>query len=107
MIKKSKGRLLVNQLLITGNEQNRFISFNYDHGQIDYKSTTYNTPQKDLRKMSLSVLRNNFSILNNSILTDNEINYISNNIVFFNINFITKNPFFSCLNIFILLSLII
>lgn len=82
LIKQSKGKLLVDQLLITGNEKNRFISFNYDYGQIDYNSTKYNTPQNNLKEISLSVFRKNIANLNNSILTENEKYCISKNIIF-------------------------
>lgn len=81
-IKTSKGKIIIDQLLLTGNEYNRFISFNFDHGIIDFNSSTYNSPKDKIRAMSLSVLRKNISELKYSILTDNQVSCILNNQIF-------------------------
>lgn len=75
LIMQSKGTLLIDQLLITGDEQNRFISSLYDHGKIDL-TTTKRVEQNNYKKISKELLRKNFELLKYSILTKKQLQEI-------------------------------
>lgn len=82
LILKSKGVLLVDQLLVTGNGKNRFILCSFDHGKIDLSTVKTICPQKYYKKISIDLLQKNFELLHNSILTDKQREDIKHGILF-------------------------
>lgn len=70
LLMQSKGTLLIDQLLITGDGKNRFVSCLYDHGKIDL-TTAKRVEQNNYKKISKELLRKNFELLKYSILTKN------------------------------------
>ncbi|MBS5334562.1 MAG: type II toxin-antitoxin system RnlB family antitoxin [Firmicutes bacterium] len=82
LILKSKGVLLVDQLLVTGNGKNRFILCSFDHGKIDLSTVKTICPQEYYKKISIDLLQKNFELLHNSILTDKQREDIKHGILF-------------------------
>ncbi|QTV78825.1 type II toxin-antitoxin system RnlB family antitoxin [Phascolarctobacterium sp. Marseille-Q4147] len=82
LILKSKGVLLVDQLLVTGNGKNRFILCSFDHGKIDLSTVRTIYPHECYRKISIDLLQKNFELLHNSILTDRQRENIKHGILF-------------------------
>lgn len=72
VIQQNQGHILIDQLLITGNGPNRFISCFFDHGKIDISSAHIVTPEAHYRELSVQLLQQNYSLLKNSILTDQQ-----------------------------------
>lgn len=82
LILKSKGILLVDQLLVTGNGKNRFLSCLFDHGRIDLSTVKTICPQEYYRRISIDLLKKNIELLHNSILTDRQRESIKKGIAF-------------------------
>lgn len=82
LIADSEGILVIDQLLITGNGKNRFIACLYKYGKIDINSTKVIEPKQSCKKISLDLLKKNFPLLKNSILTDQQLYNIEQGIVF-------------------------
>lgn len=82
LILKSKGVLLVDRLLVTGNGKNRFILCSFDHGKIDLSTAKAICPQEYYKRISIDLLQKNFELLNNSILTDKQREDIKHGILF-------------------------
>lgn len=76
------GHLLIDQLLITGNGQNRYLSCLYHNGKIDMTSFKNVFPNDYYRNLSLNLLQRNIDFLSNSILTDCQKERIKKGIVF-------------------------
>ena len=70
LISCSNGKLLIDQLLITGNGRNRYVSCSFFNGKINVSSVKSVSPNKYYRKLSLCLLQKNYALLHNSILTD-------------------------------------
>lgn len=70
LISCSNGTLLIDQLLITGNGRNRYISCSFYNGKINTSSVKSVLPSEYYRKLSLNLLQKNYALLHNSILTD-------------------------------------
>ena len=79
--KKDK-RILIDQLLITGNGTNRFMSCEFSKGKIDYKTAKSVNPDDYFRKETVYWLHDNYSYVENSILTEEQRNKIRSRIVF-------------------------
>lgn len=75
LLMQSKGTLLIDQLLITGDGKNRFVSYLYDHGKIDL-TTAKRVEQNNYKKISKELLRKNFELLKYSILTKKQLQEI-------------------------------
>lgn len=75
-------RILIDQLLVTGNGQNRFISMSFIKGKLDFKSAEIVYPVEFYRKETIEWLREHFLYVENSILTDVQRQKIRDNIVF-------------------------
>lgn len=82
LLKNSKGILLIDQLLVTGNEENRYISCVYNCGQLILNSAKYVIPDNYYRKLAINILKNNMYIVENSILTSYQKKCILNGTVF-------------------------
>ena len=57
LISCSNGALLIDQLLITGNGRNRYISCSFSNGKINISSVKSVLPNKYYRKLSLDLLQ--------------------------------------------------
>lgn len=76
------GKVLIDQLLITGNGRNRFVSCNFENGKLDVSTAENVTPDDSLRKLSVEFLHNNYNYVKHSILTDSQKKYIKEGVVF-------------------------
>ena len=74
--------VLIDQLLITGNGKNRFISCDFSKGKFDFRTARMVNPADRFRKESVQWLHNNYSYVENSILTEDLRLKIKKNIVF-------------------------
>lgn len=72
LIMHQTGKILIDQLLVTGNGQNRFISCEYLNGILDL--ATAQTVQADnyFKSMSIKWLNTHYAFVKNSILTENQ-----------------------------------
>lgn len=75
-------RVLIDQLLLTGNGQNRFMSLKFVHGKLDFKSAKIVSPCEYYRQETVNWLHNNYVYIENSILTDEQRQKIKENIIF-------------------------
>lgn len=76
------GRVLIDQLLITGNGSNRFISVSFSHGKFDMSTAQTVNPSDHYRKQTAEWLHNNYCYAENSILTAKQKKKIEDNIAF-------------------------
>lgn len=75
-------RLLLDQLLITGNKQNRFISIEYSDGHILFQSAQNVTSiETRYRALTANELKKRKTYLRNSVLSKTEIKMIEDGIV--------------------------
>lgn len=72
IIQQNHGNILIDQLLVTGNGPNRFLSCFFSHGKLDISSAHAATPGTHYRELSLRLLQRNYSSLRNSILTNQQ-----------------------------------
>ena len=79
LIALKTGIILIDQLLVTGDGDNRFIECYFYNGIIDFESMHNVTPTKEAKQLSLTLLRMNYQYLHNSILTDEQRYQIQNN----------------------------
>lgn len=77
-----KGRILIDQLLVTGNGVNRFVSCAFSNGRLDFKTAQNATSSEFFRKKTVEWLHDNYSYVENSILTEEQRQKIKDNIVF-------------------------
>lgn len=75
-------RILIDQLLITGNETNRFISCEFTKGKINFKTAKIVGLDELSRKETVGWLRNHYSYVENSILTEEQRRKIRNGVAF-------------------------
>lgn len=71
-IKGQSGMLLIDQLLVTGDCENRFICCVYKDGKIDVSSTRKVIPTDEYRRKSVEELQSKFDCLKFSILSDEQ-----------------------------------
>lgn len=76
------GKVLIDQLFITGNGTNRFMSIFFSHGKIDLKTAQTVNPTDHYRKATVEWLHNNYHYVEHSILTADQRQKIKDNIVF-------------------------
>lgn len=76
------GRVLIDQLLLTGNGTNRFMSVSFSHGKFDLKTAQVANPPEHYRKATAEWLHNNYCYAENSILTAEQKQKIKDNIAF-------------------------
>ena len=72
----SDGMILIDQLLISGNGNNRFLSMKFSNGTFDYTSAKNMDVEKKYHQITSIELKNNDKILENSILSDHQISLI-------------------------------
>lgn len=71
-IEKNRIGILIDQLLTTGNNKNRFISCEYQDGKIKLFTAKNVDCSENIRKISSQVLKDNYELIENSILTKNQ-----------------------------------
>lgn len=74
--------ILIDQLLLTGNNYNRFIEIDYSKGKFDFNTVQIVEPSNYFRKKSIEWLHNNYGYVINSILTDEQRQKIKDNVMF-------------------------
>lgn len=75
-------RILIDQLLITGDGTNRFMSCVFSNGRLDFKTAQIVKPADFFRKETVEWLHDNYSYVENSILTEEQRQKIKDNITF-------------------------
>lgn len=71
-----EGTILIDQLLISGNGENRFLTINYSNGLFDLTSAQNVEADIKYRQITSCELKNNELLLENSILTTEQISLI-------------------------------
>lgn len=71
-----KGKIIVDQLFVTGNGKNRFIECDFADGQVLLSTAKVIKPNVRYLNLSKEYLAQNRSILDKSILTSNEKNRV-------------------------------
>ena len=79
---KSEKKILIDQLLITGNGANRFMSCNFTEGRLDFKTARIVSPAECFKKETVSWLHENYLYVENSILTEEQRRKIKENVIF-------------------------
>ncbi len=69
---QASGKILIDQLFITGDEENRFISCELKNGKFDLKTACIVCPEKSFRMETVRWLHDNYCYVENSILTDRQ-----------------------------------
>lgn len=78
----SDGKVLIDQLMITGNGTNRFVSVSFSHGKFDMKAAQTVNPPEHCREETVKWLHDNYCYAENSILTAEQKQKIKANIAF-------------------------
>lgn len=81
-VETKEERILIDQLLITGNGTNRFMSCKFSNGRLDFQTAQIVTPAEFFRKETVEWLHDNYSYVENSILTEDQRQKIKDNVVF-------------------------
>lgn len=76
------GKILIDQLLLTGNEYNRFITFNLVNGKLDFRTAKIVTPPYSYRIETINLLRENYCYVENSILTAEQRRKVRDGVAF-------------------------
>lgn len=79
---KQEEKILIDQLLITGNGRNRFISCVFSDGRLDFRTAQIVIPSEFFRKETVEWLHDNYSYVENSILTEEQRQKIMDNTAF-------------------------
>lgn len=69
MIEKKIRLILIDQLLTTGSNKNRFISCEYQNGKIRLFTAKNVDCKENIRKISSQILKEKYNLIENSILT--------------------------------------
>ncbi len=77
-----EGTLLIDQLLVTGNGRNRFITCSFNKGKVNISTAKNTSPDDSYKKLTIDLLKQHYSLLHNSILSDKEKDNIMNGILF-------------------------
>ena len=78
LIKCGRGNILLDQLLVTGNGNNRFVIIPYEYGVIDFSKAHNTTVNSKIRELSVELLKANIASLHNTILTDTQQEMVRN-----------------------------
>lgn len=79
---KREEKILIDQLLITGNGTNRFMSCVFSDGRLDFRTAQIVIPSEFFRKETVEWLHDNYSYVENSILTEEQRQKIKDNTAF-------------------------
>lgn len=66
----ASGKILIDQLFLTGNRDNRFMSCDFKNGKLDFRTARVVSPSDFFRKETVNWLQDNYSYVENSILTE-------------------------------------
>ena len=80
LIMDSKGKIILDQLLVTGNGENRFVAIPYEFGVIDFTKAENIKVDIGIRQLSVELLNASISSLQNTILTESQREMVQNNI---------------------------
>ena len=78
----ASGRILIDQLFITGDGDNRFISCEFEDGKLNFQTVCVVRPADSLRKETVDWLHDHYSYVENSILTDAQRKKVRDRIAF-------------------------
>lgn len=78
----ASGRILIDQLFLTGDGANRFISCDFKDGKLDFRTVRIVNPTDFFRKETVNWLHNNYDYVENSILTEIQRQKIRDGIIF-------------------------
>lgn len=81
-VETKEERILIDQLLITGNGTNRFMSCKFSNGRLDFQTAQIVTPAEFFRRETIEWLHDNYAYVENSILTEEQRMKIKDKIVF-------------------------
>ena len=81
-IANTSGKILIDQLFLTGNGENRFISCYFNDGKIDMTTVAIVNPPECFRQDTVNWLRENYGYVECSILTEDQRQKIRNGIAF-------------------------
>ena len=76
------GRLLVDQLLVSGNNGNRFLRCSYRNGKLDFSTIRDVIPDMKYRQLAVKLLHENCASLANSILTEAQRKLVEEEVAF-------------------------
>ena len=69
LIQEKTGSLLIDQVLVTGNNKNRFVLIPYERGKIDFSMARNTTVSPKIRQLSSKRIKENITHLEFTILT--------------------------------------
>ena len=75
------GKVLIDQLFLTGVNSNRFISCELQNGKFDLKTACVVCPPETLRMETIEWLQDNYGYVENSILTESQRQKVKDGIV--------------------------
>ena len=78
----SSGKILIDQLFITGNGDNRFICCDFKNGKLDFKTAHIVSSVDSFRKETVQWLHNNYRYVEYSILTETQRQKVKAGIAF-------------------------
>lgn len=76
------GKVLIDQLMVTGDGDNRFISCNYLNGKLDMTTAQIVIPDDRFRSITIERLHENYIYVEHSILTEHQRECIKKGISF-------------------------
>lgn len=78
----SSGKILIDQLFITGDGDNRFLCCDFENGKLDFKTAYIVSPADSFREETVRWLRDNYQYVEHSILTESQRQKIKDDITF-------------------------
>jgi len=75
-------RILIDQLFLTGNGANRFLSCEFSKGKMDFEKAKNIAPEQCFRKETINWLHDHYSYVENSILTEEQKQKIRDKVAF-------------------------
>lgn len=76
-----KAKVVFDQLLITGNNINRFLSIEFSDNSFLFNTAQNITPEMSIRQKTHSILLKNIRLLDNCVLTEKQVNMIKKGLV--------------------------
>jgi len=76
-----KAKVVFDQLLITGNNINRFLSIEFNDNSFLFNTAQNITPEMSIRQKTHSILLKNIRLLDNCVLTEKQVNMIKKGLV--------------------------
>lgn len=78
----SSGKVLIDQLLVTGDGDNRFISCSFINGKLDMSTAMTVIPDRRFRNITIERLHDNYVYVEHSILTEHQRDCIKKGLSF-------------------------